>query len=191
MSINRRNFIKLLGGATLLTVVPRRVLGGPNHVAPSDQLTKGIIGVGGIGKSKYHFTSDERCRLVAVCDVDRRHLRSAVELGHKKFNETLQAYEDYRDLIADPNVDIVHIATPPHWHGIMAVEAARGQGHLVRETHDAHHRREPPRGRSRQAQQPHLPPQHVVPLQGHLLRAGDDGRTAQKNSSTAGCWAGR
>ena len=75
MSINRRNFIKLLGGATLLTVVPRRVLGGPNHVAPSDQLTKGIIGVGGIGKSKYHFTSDERCRLVAVCDVDRRHLR--------------------------------------------------------------------------------------------------------------------
>ena len=68
MSINRRNFIKLLGGATLLTVVPRRVLGGPNHVAPSDQLTKGIIGVGGIGKSKYHFTSDERCRLVAVCD---------------------------------------------------------------------------------------------------------------------------
>ena len=39
MSINRRNFIKLLGGATLLTVVPRRVLGGPNHVAPSDQLT--------------------------------------------------------------------------------------------------------------------------------------------------------
>ena len=125
MSINRRNFIKLLGGATLLTVVPRRVLGGPNHVAPSDQLTKGIIGVGGIGKSKYHFTSDERCRLVAVCDVDRRHLRSAVELGHKKFNETRQAYEDYRDLIADPNVDIVHIATPPHWHGIMAVEAAR------------------------------------------------------------------
>ena len=62
---------------------------------------------------------------MAVCDVDRRHLRSAVELGHKKFNETLQTYEDYRDLIADPNVDIVHIATPPHWHGIMAVEAAR------------------------------------------------------------------
>ena len=49
MSINRRNFIKLLGGATLLTVVPRRVLGGPNHVAPSDQLTKGIIGVGASG----------------------------------------------------------------------------------------------------------------------------------------------
>ena len=86
MSINRRNFIKLLGGATLLTVVPRRVLGGPNHVAPSDQLTKGIIGVGGIGKSSYHFTSNDACRLVAVCDVDRKHLESAIALGRKKLD---------------------------------------------------------------------------------------------------------
>ena len=33
-------------------------------------------------------------------------------------------YHDFRDLIHDPNVDIVHIATPPHWHGLMSVEAA-------------------------------------------------------------------
>ena len=121
MAINRRNFLKTLGGATLLTIVPRHVLGGPKHIAPSDQLTKGIIGVGGIGRSKYHFTSDERCRLVAVCDVDSNHLQKALDLGRRNFNQTLQAYENYRDLIADPNVDIVHIATPPHWHGIMAV----------------------------------------------------------------------
>ena len=37
----------------------------------------------------------------------------------------MQSYRDFRRLIADPNVDIVHIATPPHWHGIMAVEAAK------------------------------------------------------------------
>ena len=109
----------------LLTLVPRSVLGGPKFVAPSDQLTKGIIGVGGIGKSSYHFTSNDACRLVAVCDVDRKHLESAVALGRKKFDKTLESYHDYRDLITDPNVDIVHIATPPHWHGIMAVEAAK------------------------------------------------------------------
>ncbi|WP_417015788.1 Gfo/Idh/MocA family oxidoreductase [Alistipes sp.] len=125
MGLNRRDFLKTAGAATLFTIVPRWVLGGPNHIAPSDQLTKGIIGVGGIGRSSYHFTSDERCRLVAVCDVDQNHLDSAVELGRKKFGKTLKAYHFYRDLINDPNVDIVHIATPPHWHGIMAVEAAR------------------------------------------------------------------
>ncbi|MGN0230912.1 MAG: Gfo/Idh/MocA family oxidoreductase, partial [Muribaculaceae bacterium] len=116
--------LKVGGAAALFTLVPRKVLGGPGYVAPSDQLTKGIIGVGGIGRSSYHFTSDEACRLVAVCDVDSNHLQKAVEMAKKKFDTTLQTYHNYRDLIHDPNVDIVHIATPPHWHGIMAVEAA-------------------------------------------------------------------
>lgn len=124
MSIDRRHFLKVGGAAALFTLVPRKVLGGPGYVAPSDQLTKGIIGVGGIGRSSYHFTSDEACRLVAVCDVDSDHLQKAVEMGKQKFKNTLQTYHNYRDLIHDPNVDIVHIATPPHWHGIMAVEAA-------------------------------------------------------------------
>jgi Predicted dehydrogenases and related proteins len=132
-NINLKNYkdgytqkiFKKAGGLALLTIIPRHVLGGRDYIAPSDQLTKGIIGVGGIGKSSYHFTSDKSCRLVAVCDVDKNHLQSAVNLGKKKFNEDLAAYSDFRKLIADPNVDVVHIATPPHWHAIMAIEAAK------------------------------------------------------------------
>ncbi|MBR5728592.1 MAG: gfo/Idh/MocA family oxidoreductase, partial [Prevotella sp.] len=78
--MKRREFLKTMGAASLFTIVPSRVLGGPKHVAPSDQLTKGIIGVGGIGRSSYHFTNDERCRLVAVCDVDKKHLQSALDM---------------------------------------------------------------------------------------------------------------
>ena len=70
MGTNRRDFLKTMGGIGLFSIVPAKVLGGPKHIAPSDQLTKGIIGVGGIGRSSYHFTSDEKCRLVSVCDVD-------------------------------------------------------------------------------------------------------------------------
>lgn len=125
MGTNRRTFLKTMGGIGLFTIVPRYVLGGNNYIPPSDQLTKGIIGVGGIGKSSYHFSSDEKCRLVAICDVDKKHLDQALALGKKKFNQTLQTYHDFRDLIKDPNVDIVHIATPPHWHGLMSVEAAK------------------------------------------------------------------
>jgi len=120
----RRTFLKTIGMASLFTIVPRHVLGGPRHIAPSDQLTKGIIGVGGIGRSSYHFTSDDACRLTAVCDVDSAHLQSALDMARDKFGQKLQAYHDFRDLIRDANVDVVHIATPPHWHGIMAVEAA-------------------------------------------------------------------
>ncbi len=125
MTTNRRTFLKALGGIGLFTIVPRRVLGGNNHIPPSDQLTKGIIGVGGIGKSSYHFSSDSKCRLVAVCDVDENHVRQAVDLAKKKFNESVQTYHDFRDLIKDPDVDVVHIATPPHWHALMSIEAAK------------------------------------------------------------------
>lgn len=125
MGTNRRDFLKTMGGIGLFSIVPAKVLGGPKHIAPSDQLTKGIIGVGGIGRSSYHFTSNEQCRLVSVCDVDKNHLQKAVEMGKQKFNETFQTYHDFRDLIKDPNVDVVHIATPPHWHALMAIEAAK------------------------------------------------------------------
>lgn len=121
---SRRTFLKQIGALSLFSIVPAKVLGGTRHIAPSDQLTKGIIGVGGIGRSSYHFTSNDSCRLVAVCDVDSNHLKKALDMGKEKFNEDLKSYHDYRDLIRDANVDVVHIATPPHWHGIMAVEAA-------------------------------------------------------------------
>jgi predicted dehydrogenase len=114
---NRRQFLKTVGALSLFTVVPRSVLG-KGFIAPSDQLTKGIIGVGGMGKN--HISYDGT-RVVAMCDVDKNHLSQAAALVKDKIN----LYSDFRDLILDKNVDIVHIATPPHWHGIMSVEAAK------------------------------------------------------------------
>ena len=129
MDNSRRSFLKKAGvGAAAFTILPRHVfgkMGGDNNfVAPSDQLTRGVIGCGGIGRSRHHLASDERCRLVALCDVDSAHLAKMHNLAKNKFGQTLQEYHDFRDLIHDPNVDIVHIATPPHWHGIMSVAAA-------------------------------------------------------------------
>ena len=129
MGINRRKFLQRgAAGAALFTILPRNVLGRMNgnkeFIAPSDQLTRGLIGVGGIGRSASHFISDQNCRMVAMCDVDQKHLDSAFEAAKKNWNETVKTYHDFRELIHDPNVDIVHIATPPHWHGIMSVEAA-------------------------------------------------------------------
>lgn len=125
MKSSRRTFLKTLGAAGLFTIIPRHVLGGNGHIPPSDQLTRGIIGTGGIGRSSYHFNSDKTCRLVALCDVDSQHLAQAANMAKERFDETVAQYHDFHDLINDTNVDIVHIATPPHWHGIMAVEAAK------------------------------------------------------------------
>lgn len=114
----RREFlIKTTLAAAALTIVPRKVLGGQGFTAPSDQLTKGIIGVGGMGRGHFDY---EGTRLLAVCDVDKKHLDDAVAAAGGK----ISGYHDFRELIARPDIDIVHIATPPHWHGIMARTAA-------------------------------------------------------------------
>lgn len=116
--LSRRDFIKKSSFAAIaLTIIPRSVMGGNGIVPPSDQLTKGIIGVGGMGSGHIDY---EGSRLIAVCDVDKNHLAEAL----KKAGDGVVGYNDFRDLIARKDIDIVHIATPPHWHGIMAKMAA-------------------------------------------------------------------
>lgn len=117
MGINRKEFLQAAGGMALFTIVPRQVIG-KGMIAPSDQLTKGIIGVGGMGMGHFDYAGT---RLTAVCDCNSKHLQNAVN----KAKDKVAAYTDFRDLITDTNVDIVHIATPPHWHGVMSVEAAK------------------------------------------------------------------
>lgn len=115
---SRRHFIKNAGLALgAFSIVPRHVLG-KGFLAPSDTLTKGIIGVGGMGRGHFGY---EGTKLVAVCDVDKKHLKMAVDQSGGQ----ARAYSDFRDLLAQPDIDIVHIATPPHWHGIMSVMAAQ------------------------------------------------------------------
>ena len=114
----RREFLKKSAiAAAAFTIVPRFVLG-KGYIAPSDQLTKGIIGVGGMGRNHIPYGNT---KVVAICDVDKNHLQEVSTM----LNNGAKMLSDYRELIQLPEVDIVHIATPPHWHGIMAADAAR------------------------------------------------------------------
>lgn len=116
---NRRDFLKKSAAAlAAFSIVPRYVLGGPGYIAPSDQLTKAIIGVGGMGRNHIPY---EGTRVIAICDVDKGHLK----LAEGMIGKGVKTFHDYRELIQLPEVDIVHIATPPHWHGIMSVDAAK------------------------------------------------------------------
>lgn len=118
---SRRKFLKgSLATLATFSIVPRHVLG-KGYLAPSDQLTKGIVGVGGMGRGHIPYAGT---RVVAVCDVDKRHIKLALdELGTNASG--VKTFGDYRELIQLPEVDIVHVATPPHWHGIIAADAAR------------------------------------------------------------------
>lgn len=115
---SRRKFLKDAATAVgIFSIVPRHVLG-HGFLSPSDQLTRGIIGVGAMGQQHLGYSG---ARLVAICDVDKNHLQRT----YKKLDPSVKTFSDYRDLLQLPEVDIVHIAVPPHWHGIIAADAAR------------------------------------------------------------------
>jgi len=60
-------------------------------------------------------------RLLAVCDVDENHLKTALEIA----GSGVKGYKDFREVLDRPDIDIVHIVTPPHWHALMSVAAAQ------------------------------------------------------------------
>ncbi|MCX6568325.1 MAG: Gfo/Idh/MocA family oxidoreductase [Candidatus Aminicenantes bacterium] len=116
--ISRRQFIRTgAAAAASLAIVPRHVLGGEGYLAPSDTLTKAVIGVGGMGRGHLSYPG---AVLRAVCDVDRGHLASALEIS----GPGVAGYADFREVLERPDIDIVHIATPPHWHALISIAAA-------------------------------------------------------------------
>ena len=68
----RRQTLKTLAALATIQIVPSRVLGLNGQTPPSEVLTRGIIGCGGISSS--HLTMPGK--LLALCDVDKDHLAS-------------------------------------------------------------------------------------------------------------------
>ncbi len=89
-----------------------------------EKLRVGFIGAGGIARLHHLGYKDHpRAEVVAICDADEQQLqRRAGEWGIQR------TYTDYRQLLADPNVDAVEVLTPHHLHapiGIAALEAGK------------------------------------------------------------------
>jgi len=128
---NRRNFLRTAlvtaGVAAVPWIIPARVLGQEGRPAPSNMITMGCVGVGGQGSGNMgSFLEELDCRVLAVCDVDRKNLENAKRTVDKKYgNNDCKAYTDFRELIARRDIDVVSMATPDHWHAGVSVAALK------------------------------------------------------------------
>jgi myo-inositol 2-dehydrogenase / D-chiro-inositol 1-dehydrogenase len=129
--MKRRNFIKSsLAACTFPLIVPPTVFGN-GAVSPSNKITLGMIGTGshGVSVNLNSFLAQPDVQVVAVCDVDRHFMENAKQLVDKKYgNRDCQMYDDFRDILARPDIDAVMISTPDHWHvpiSIMAIKAGK------------------------------------------------------------------
>ncbi len=120
----RRQAIKTLAALATIQIVPSRVLGINGQTPPSEELTRAIIGCGFISGTHLSMPG----KLLALCDCDAGHLENRMSAATGKYKMTdVTAYRDFREVIARKDIDIIHIATPPHWHGYMAVAAAKAR----------------------------------------------------------------
>ncbi|MFW6164230.1 MAG: Gfo/Idh/MocA family protein, partial [Planctomycetota bacterium] len=102
-------------------------LGGPGREPASERVAMGFIGLGGhgIGRNLRMFLPQRDCQVVALCDVDARHLQRAQGMVRKRGDdpEGVLVTRDWREVIAHDDVDGVQISTPDHWHCLMSVWA--------------------------------------------------------------------
>ncbi len=123
--VTRRQFLARTGAALALPAVfPCSLFG---EAAPSNRIALGIVGCGNMGTSNLRaFLKEKDCQVVAACDVDKKHLTQAAGIINRQYqNKDCRQYHDFRDLLARTDIDAVMMATPDHWHNLVAVEALR------------------------------------------------------------------
>ena len=105
----------------------------------NDKIRMGFIGVGNRGSQLLNiFMANKDVEVAALCDTyepytlrDRSKVakRYLDELGGRipkmgeKFDKAPKIYKDFRDLLADKDIDAVCIATPDHWHAYQTIAA--------------------------------------------------------------------
>lgn len=126
----RRSFIRHGAAAFALSapvIVPRHVLGGKDYTPPSEKITLGGVGIGGIGHSQIKDLAKAGFQVVALCDVDDVHAKKTYDLFPQA-----RRYRDYRKLIAEEGdkVDAVYCGTPDHTHAFVTLAALRAKKHV-------------------------------------------------------------
>lgn len=123
-AITRREALRRMAAAGCAAAGPL-ILPGRGRAAPSERITVAVIGLGAMGSGHLRWClGHPAVQVLAVCDVDRVRR----EEGQQRADEAyagVQAYNDYREVLARPDIDAVVIATPDHWHTPQAIHAAR------------------------------------------------------------------
>jgi len=119
----RRDFLKAGAAAGAAAAVPYffqqpRTLADETK-SKNDRVSLGLIGAGGMGKGNIRAAS-QWVDVVAIADVDGRRRDEA---NQSLSGGKADVFNDYRSILERDDIDVIHIATPDHWHTKPLVEA--------------------------------------------------------------------
>jgi len=141
--ISRRQLLHGAAAATAFTIVPRHVLGGLGHIAPSEKVNVAIIGTGGQGivNMKQLFNEPD-VHIAALSDVNESSdysmfyyggtagLKPAQALVRQQYGQACPGYRDYRQMLDKEDIDAVLVATPDFSHAMVALDVIAKGKHL-------------------------------------------------------------
>lgn len=119
-SLTRRAFLRTTAtGAIVLGQAP-----GLLRAAAADALRLGLIGCGWYGMVDLKAALKAGgVEVVALCDVDSEHLEKSAAEVEKLQGKRPQTFKRYEDLLQVSGLNVVIIATPPHWHALQLIAA--------------------------------------------------------------------
>lgn len=128
MPVSRRDFVKhalALAGASLCGLTAARAADAPAAaVPPSEKVRGAVIGVNGQGAQHLgEWPRMPEADVVAICDVDPAAYDRACKKHCQETDRPPEFVADVRRLLERKDIDAVSIATPNHWHAVMAVWA--------------------------------------------------------------------
>ncbi len=120
---NRRQFLSRTAAAAAAGfaapwIIPASAFGA------NERIVTGHIGVGGQGNANLGAFL-KLASPAAVCDVDQKHLATAVERVEKDTKKSCEGFGDYRKLLDRKDIDAVVISTPDHWHALATIHACQ------------------------------------------------------------------
>jgi predicted dehydrogenase len=127
--MHRRIFIRQSSAAAAAIGMPYIIRG-----KPPARYTTALIGSGWWGMNILNAAMESgRCRVVALCDADQRYLRPAAEKVARLTGKTPAIYTDYRELLKKEKPQLTIVATPDHWHALIAIAAIDSGSHVYLE----------------------------------------------------------
>jgi predicted dehydrogenase len=124
MEIERREFLKATGKA--ITAGAATLALGGKILGANDRVRVAICGVRGRGNDHIHgFSRVPQVELAAICDVDENVSAQRIGEIEKSGRPKPKSYVDIRKLLDDKDIDAISIATPNHWHSLMAIWACQ------------------------------------------------------------------
>src|SRR6266705_2616245 len=123
---SRRDFLKFTGAGVASTALGVKASSYSRVLGANDRVRVAICGVRGRGNDHIHgFARVPGTDIAALCDVDENVLNQRLGDVEKLGVPKPKSYVDVRKLLEDKDIDAISIATPNHWHSLMAIWACQ------------------------------------------------------------------